>query len=43
LHPDEWVLLANTRKNGTQILGGKIFLYEKDKQNLALKGKDLTR
>ena len=43
LYPDQWVLTAHTRKNGVQILGGKVLLHEVDKRNLALKGKDLIR
>ena len=43
LYPDQWVLTAHTRKNGVQILGGKVLLHEADKRNLALKGKDLIR
>jgi hypothetical protein len=43
LHPNQWVLIAYTRKKDTQILGGKILLHEVDKRELALKGKDLIR
>lgn len=43
MYPNEWVLIANTRKNGSQILGGKILLHEADKRVLAIKGKDLIR
>jgi hypothetical protein len=41
LYPNQWVLIANTRKNGTQILGGRLLLHEADKRDLALKGRDL--
>lgn len=43
LHPNEWVLIAYTRKDATRILGGKVLLHESDKRNLALKGRDLIR
>ena len=35
LYPDEWVLLANFRKEGVEILGGKVLMHDKDKRNLA--------
>ena len=43
LYPNEWILIAYTRKNGPHILGGKVLLHEADKRNLALKGRDLIR
>ena len=43
LHPNEWILIAYSRKKDTQILGGKVILHEADKRELALKGKDLIR
>ncbi len=42
-YPNQWVLIAHTCKNSTQILGGKVLLHEADKRDLALKGKDLIR
>jgi hypothetical protein len=43
LYPNEWILIAHTRKDGAHILGGKILLHEADKRELALKGRDLIR
>ena len=43
MHPNQWVLLAYTRKKDTHILGGRILLHEADKRELALKGRDLIR
>ena len=42
-YPNQWILTAYTRKNGSHILGGKVLLHEADKRNLALKGRDLIR
>ena len=43
LHPNQWVLIAYTRKKETDILGGKVILHEANKRDLALKGRDLIR
>ena len=41
--PNQWVLLANTQKNETKIIGGQVLLHEIDKRTFALKAKDLLK
>lgn len=43
LYPNEWVLLAEPRKKGIEILGGTVLLHESDKRSMALRAKDLIR
>ena len=42
-YPDEWILLANTQKEGMNILGGTVLLHDSDKRQLAIKGRDLIK
>ena len=43
MYPNEWVLLAEPRKNGIEILGGIVLLHEADKRNMALRARDLVK
>lgn len=41
-YPDEWILLADCRIEGTEIMGGRVLAHDADKRNLAMRAKDLT-
>lgn len=41
-YPDEWILLADYRIEGTEIMGGRVLAHDADKRNLAMRAKDLT-
>lgn len=43
LHPNQWVLLADTQMDGVRILGGRVILYHADKHQFALTGRDLVK
>ncbi len=43
LYPNEWVLLADTQRQGIEILGGIVLLHEPSKRDMALKGRDLIK
>jgi hypothetical protein len=42
-YPNQWVLLANTKVEGINILGGRVILHSTDKRELALKGRDMVK
>lgn len=41
-YPDEWILLADYKIEGTEIMGGRVLAHDADKRNLAMRAKDLT-
>jgi hypothetical protein len=43
LYPNEWLLLADTRMNELELLGGRVILRATDKRQLALQGRDLVK
>lgn len=43
LYPNQWVLLANPKKEGAILLGGQVLLHDSDKRAFALKAKDLVK
>ena len=43
LYPNQWVLLADAKADGLQILGGRVILNMPDKHQLALNGRDLVK
>ena len=43
LFPNEWVLLANPRHEGIEILGGTVVLHDPDKRSMAVRGRDLVK
>ena len=43
LHPNEWVLLADTQTDGMRIMGGRVILHNPNKHQFALEGRDLVK
>ena len=43
LYPNEWVLLAQTQRDGITILGGIVLLHEPSKRGMALKSYELIK
>ncbi len=41
-YPDEWVLLADYRTEGTEIMGGRVLAHDADKRKLAMRAKELA-
>ena len=41
-YPDEWILLADYKIEGTEIMGGRVLAHDADKRNLAMRAKDLA-
>jgi hypothetical protein len=43
LYPDEWVLVASPKKEGTKIIGGTVLVHDADKRLMALQARDLIK
>ena len=43
LYPNQWVLLADAKADGLQILGGRVILNTPNKHQLAINGRDLVK
>jgi hypothetical protein len=41
-YPAEWILLADYKIEGTEIMGGRVLAHDADKRNLAMRAKDLA-
>ncbi len=41
LYPDEWILVASPKKEGTKVLGGTVLVHHTDKRLMALQARDL--
>jgi hypothetical protein len=43
LYPNEWVLVASPKKEGTKIVGGTVLVHDADKRLMALQARDLIK
>lgn len=43
LYPNEWVLVASPKKEGTKIVGGTVLVHDASKRLLALQARDLIK
>jgi hypothetical protein len=43
LYPNEWVLVASPKKEGTKVIGGTVLVHDADKRLMALQGRDLIK
>jgi hypothetical protein len=43
LNPNEWVLVASPKREGTKIVGGTVLAHDASKRYMALQGRDLIK
>jgi hypothetical protein len=43
IHPNEWVLVASPKKEGSKIIGGTVLVHDADKRLMALQARDLIK